>query len=168
MEEKRSNLRIWVIVGIILAFLASCVISAFVGGAIGYLAGRRVARSTEASRWQPSIPTPKVPQPRLTPTPQGGALVVSVVSGSPAEKAGLRPMDTIIAVDDQPITWREGESLEAYLAQHKPGERVTLHIVRNGRTRTLDVQLGQNPSRRDTAWLGIEFRAMTGVPSPED
>ena len=70
-----------------------------------------------------------------------GAEVVVVQKGSPAEKAGIRLGDVVVAVDGQAI--KDGTDLTTKLAQHQPGEKVTLSIYRGGRKQDVDVTLGE-------------------------
>ena len=75
----------------------------------------------------------------------GGAVLSSVVSGGPADKAGLKSGDVITKVNDTAIDGAQG--LTEALAQHQPGEQVTLTVQSSGAgTRTLNVTLGQLPS----------------------
>jgi S1-C subfamily serine protease len=53
-----------------------------------------------------------------------GALIVSVVPGSPADQAGLVAGDTITAVDGQPVA--SYDTLATLLLQHHGGDSVTL------------------------------------------
>ncbi|MEW6047668.1 MAG: trypsin-like peptidase domain-containing protein [Bacillota bacterium] len=70
-----------------------------------------------------------------------GVLVLQVVPGSPAERAGLAPMDVILAVDGEPV---EGyESLRRRLARRSPGERLQLQVQRGDRTLTVAMVLGR-------------------------
>jgi S1-C subfamily serine protease len=87
-----------------------------------------------------------------------GALVTKVVDGSPAADAGIEAGkqeiefqglrataggDVIVAVDGDKIV---GETdLPKLIAQHDPGDTVTLEIVRDGETRSVDVKLGERP-----------------------
>jgi putative serine protease PepD len=68
-----------------------------------------------------------------------GAGVESVNNGSAAQQAGLQRGDVITKVDDDIITG--SESLVATVRGHRPGDKVTLTVVRQGRTRTVDVIL---------------------------
>jgi serine protease DegQ len=68
-----------------------------------------------------------------------GALVLQVVQGSAAAKAGLRQGDVITAIAGEKI---DGvEDLLAALRKHRAGQRVALKIVRAGKTQTVDVTL---------------------------
>ncbi len=91
---------------------------------------------------------------------QRGALVVDVASGSPAEKAGLRASTKQIMIDGQPalvggdvITAIDGKPIQsvgdltAYLARStKVGQTVTLSILRDGKTQTVQVTLATRPN----------------------
>lgn len=59
-----------------------------------------------------------------------GAMVVSVLRGSPAENAGLKPGDVIIAVNGKPIVG--GAQFRALVGLVRPGDSVTLEVLRNG------------------------------------
>lgn len=79
-------------------------------------------------------------------TVSDGALVIgdaanpAVVSGSPADQAGLKAGDIITKINSQTID--SNHSLTSVVADHKPGDKVTLTIVRNGKTQTLTATLG--------------------------
>ena len=59
-----------------------------------------------------------------------GALIASVDPGSPAEKAGLRPGDVVLAFNGQAID--DPNKLPRLVAATKPGGSATLRIWRNG------------------------------------
>lgn len=59
--------------------------------------------------------------------------VDSIHPGSPAERAGLKPGDKIVAVEGHPITW-EG-SLGRVWSSHHPGDGVDLLVLRPGTLR---------------------------------
>ncbi len=73
-----------------------------------------------------------------------GALILQVVSGSPADNAGLRADDVIVAMDDVEIS--DNQELATELQSHSPGERVRISFVRGEATLTTDVTLGQRSS----------------------
>ena len=73
-----------------------------------------------------------------------GALVQTVQSGSPADRAGIQQGDIITAANGQPIS---GESdLLVALARIKPGDTVTLAINRNGSNMTVRATVGELPA----------------------
>jgi serine protease Do len=63
--------------------------------------------------------------------------VVEVVSGSPADKAGVRPEDLITDVDGQPMT--EVSALQRLMGPERIGVPISVRIVRNGTE--LDLEL---------------------------
>jgi S1-C subfamily serine protease len=74
---------------------------------------------------------------------QDGALVQEVVSGSPAAKAGLQAGDLVTAVDGQAVQ-NSGEMV-ARIRGHKPGDKVTITVDRNGSQTTISATLGERP-----------------------
>jgi putative serine protease PepD len=69
----------------------------------------------------------------------GGALVQSVVSGGPADDAGIRTGDTIVAVGGTAIA--SFDDLIAALSTHEPGQKVQVTYVRSGARHTTTVTL---------------------------
>jgi serine protease Do len=60
-----------------------------------------------------------------------GVTVSSVVPGTPADQAGLKVGDTITMVDGKKVT--KGSELVADIATRKPGSKVQLDFIRNGK-----------------------------------
>jgi S1-C subfamily serine protease len=73
-----------------------------------------------------------------------GALITAVVSGQPADAAGLRQDDLITAVDGTPVTG--AADLGGLVREHQPGQRSTITVTRNGQSRTFEVTFGSKPS----------------------
>ncbi|MFQ6058481.1 MAG: S1C family serine protease [Anaerolineae bacterium] len=73
-----------------------------------------------------------------------GVLVQEVEPDSPVERAGLRAGDIITAVDGQPIGM--DTSLVNLLMEYRPGDEVTLTLMRGGQQRSLVVKLGTHPA----------------------
>ncbi|MBV9022502.1 MAG: trypsin-like peptidase domain-containing protein [Streptomycetaceae bacterium] len=65
----------------------------------------------------------------------------SVVSGGPADKAGLKPGDVITKLDDTVID--SGPTLIGTIWQHHPGDQVQVTYQRDGQTSTTTVTLGE-------------------------
>ena len=88
-----------------------------------------------------------------------GVLVASVQTGSPAAKAGIVGGQKQVALQDQVyvtggdvITKIGGqavtsnEQLSAIVTAHKPGDRVTVTVVKGASTSTVNVTLGTRPT----------------------
>ncbi|HZP62957.1 MAG TPA: Do family serine endopeptidase [Terriglobales bacterium] len=60
-----------------------------------------------------------------------GVTIANVIAGTPAESAGLKVGDTITTVDGKPV--KNGDELVADIASRKPGSKVTLGFLRNGK-----------------------------------
>ena len=73
-----------------------------------------------------------------------GAVVRQVAARSPAEQAGVRAGDVLVAIDGSRITG-EADLLTA-LAQEQPGATIRLVLNRNGTTHTVRVRLGELPA----------------------
>lgn len=73
--------------------------------------------------------------------PGVGVVVDNVVPKSPAQKAGLQPYDLIEKLDDQLLV--NPEQFTTLIRAHKPGETVTLSIIREGEKQTIEVKLAQ-------------------------
>jgi S1-C subfamily serine protease len=76
---------------------------------------------------------------------QNGAVIGAVVPGSPAATAGLRAGDIVTAINGQPLP--EESSLAQILSQKRPGDTVTLSVVRSGQSQDLAVTLGEAPQQ---------------------
>ena len=60
-----------------------------------------------------------------------GITIADVTAGSPAEQAGLKVGDTIVSVDGKDV--RTGDELVSDIASRKPGTKVPLGFMRNGK-----------------------------------
>ena len=76
--------------------------------------------------------------------PGYGTLVQSIISGSAAAKAGIKPGDIIQKVDG--IALNNGQTLAGVLQLHEVGDHVKLTILRAGSTRDIDVTLAARPA----------------------
>jgi S1-C subfamily serine protease len=92
--------------------------------------------------------------------PSQGVIVARVVKGSPAAKAGLKAAthqktvngetaliggDAIVGLDGKAIS--TAQQLSSAVALRKPGDRLTLDVVRAGKSRTVTVTLGDVPAQ---------------------
>ena len=90
---------------------------------------------------------------------EAGALITDVVNGSPADDAGLKGStgddtfqlqqvktggDVVLAVDGKPVL--QNNDLSKLVATHKPGDTVTLEVLRDGDKTGVEVTLGSRPA----------------------
>ncbi|MBQ6795314.1 MAG: PDZ domain-containing protein [Clostridia bacterium] len=74
-------------------------------------------------------------------------VVASVFPGSPAEKSGILPYDTIVSVDGKDISGLSVNDV-ATLIKREKGARVQIGVIRNGLPRTIDCfcdEVSQSP-----------------------
>ena len=74
-----------------------------------------------------------------------GALVQDITTGSPADRAGLRPYDVITSLDDRSID--NDDQLIREISARAPGSAARLRLVRDGHEQTLTVKLAERPMR---------------------
>ncbi|MER6348503.1 trypsin-like peptidase domain-containing protein [Streptomyces sp. NPDC001595] len=66
----------------------------------------------------------------------------AVTAGGPGDRAGIEPGDVITAVDGQRV--HSGEELIVKTRAHRPGDRLELTVLRDGRKRTISLVLGSS------------------------
>ena len=72
-----------------------------------------------------------------------GALVGQVTEGSPAEKAGLKEGDVVVEFNGRKVA--DSRQLRLMVAQTSPGTDAKLEIIRDGKTTSVTVKLGELP-----------------------
>jgi len=77
----------------------------------------------------------------LNDVPQG-LYIVNVVSGSPAEEAGVLVGDIIYKIDGNSVS-SDSESLSKSISGKKPSDNMLLEIWRNGEVKNINVALGE-------------------------
>ncbi|MCA9713636.1 MAG: trypsin-like peptidase domain-containing protein [Myxococcales bacterium] len=83
---------------------------------------------------------------------QLGAVVGQVHRGTPAATAGLEAEDRITAIDGVAI--ESFADLRGRIAERRPDETLAFTVIRDGRSKTLRVKLGELPDERTLAGLG--------------
>ncbi len=75
---------------------------------------------------------------------EGGVKILDVAAGSPAEKAGLKVNDVVLAVGGKDV--KEIDALTGEISLRKPGETVTLRLRRAGEVKEIKAALGKRPA----------------------
>jgi len=102
-----------------------------------------------------------------------GALVSEVMSGSPAEEAGLQPGDVIVAFGEEPVA--DTNSLRNLVAKALAGDRVDIELIRDKKAVHLEVKIKSQPKdmlsrnrsplqeapRSSAALSGLELRPLS-------
>ncbi|GAC1695599.1 MAG: trypsin-like peptidase domain-containing protein [Candidatus Limnocylindrales bacterium] len=71
-----------------------------------------------------------------------GIIITEILKGSPAEQSGLRPRDVITKVNEMQIDAEH--PVQSILLRLRPGNKVKLTIIRDGKQQSVDVTLGKS------------------------
>ncbi|PTN11462.1 Do family serine endopeptidase [Nitrosomonas aestuarii] len=74
-----------------------------------------------------------------------GALIAGVLKDGPAERAGIKPGDIMVAIEGQPIT--NSTALLNQVAALSPGDFVTVTIIRNKKEKEVQIKVGVRPQQ---------------------
>ena len=73
-----------------------------------------------------------------------GEFVQIVQPGEPGERAGIRPGDIVLSVNNKPIT--RDQTLSFIVANIAPGTRVPIELIRDGRRMNVTATVGKRPT----------------------
>ncbi len=73
---------------------------------------------------------------------QQGATIGEVTSGGAADQAGLKSGDVVTAIDGKAIA--SGDALVAAVRSHRPGDEVSINLLRNGKPQSIKAKLGSD------------------------
>ncbi len=165
METRRDRtVTIAVVTGVITLLLGLC-LGAIAGGMGGYLIGRGAGERAAGTGAQGFTLPREFPGPFGTPLPgqvAGGVVVDEVVTGSPAEAAGIQAGDIITQADGVPLD--ANHNLSDLLQRYKPGDKIRLTLSRGNQVRTVTVDLGARVDNQNSAYLGIRYRQAQALP----
>ncbi len=85
-------------------------------------------------------------EPNGAATKPAGVRIMGVVAAGPADKAGLRAGDTIMAIQGKPIA--TAAQLIATVANTAPNNTLPLLVQRNGQVLKMEVKVGERPSKQ--------------------
>lgn len=185
---KRSLIGLGIGLGVLAACFMLLVAGATAGGMVAYLSARYTAPDSPPQACEEPGPSPERrwqwPEPGPMPREQApdplwrlvsAVRVTEVVPDSPADDAGVKVNDIIIAIDG--IALDANHDLSEVIQGHDPGDEIMLTVARRGddtKVFELEVTLGRNRDDESeiVTYLGISYRylgaAVRALPPGED
>jgi S1-C subfamily serine protease len=77
---------------------------------------------------------------------KNGFEVVQLVDGGPADKAGMKANDVITLIDGEAVGTLS--DFVTTIAGHKPGDKITLKVFRDGKAKEIAVTVGEAPKAK--------------------
>lgn len=74
----------------------------------------------------------------------GGVAIAQITRGTPGEKAGLRAGDIVTKLDGVVVT--KAEDIVRAVGAHKPGDKLKIDYVRDGKAKVVEVALAERPA----------------------
>ncbi len=92
--------------------------------------------------------------------------IVNVVSGSPADKAGIKAGDVITKIDGTAVT--TADAFTQAIGAKKVGDTVTLTVYHQGSQTSVDIQvtLGDNPQSAGKPYMGVNLVGVDTTQNP--
>lgn len=84
-----------------------------------------------------------------------GAIVMKVVPGSPAEKAGLKENDVIVSFNGRQV--ESVRELQRLISETLPGRTISIEVIRGGKTEKLSAALERRTPRIDAEKMRREI-----------
>jgi len=197
MSEQRFS--VWHVLGLMLIVLSLCVVSLAGGVFLGYQWGRASGLTAatsgrgEAPRALPNLPQPFGPNGPFANQPdqpylgvrfemitselaqaeklgaENGAVIRELASEGPAEKARLKVGDIVQELDGEAVD--ASHTLRDLIAAHKPGDEVTLKVLRGSESLEIKVTLGTRPAPevpfpQGNVLPGFRFALVSSLNSP--
>jgi len=92
-----------------------------------------------------------------------GVLVNEVFAGDPADRAGILPGDIILTVNGKTVD--TPNTLARVIAGFGPGEKVAIHLLRDGKKRVVQIDLterkGEATAKKSESRLGLTVERLT-------
>jgi S1-C subfamily serine protease len=93
-----------------------------------------------------------------------GVFIVDVMDGTPAQTAGMKSGDLVVAFEERPVT--DTRILQRLIAATAPGKDVHLTVLRPDGRRRVDVRLAPMPRSVVGERIGAEFGFVVRDPEP--
>ena len=103
--------------------------------------------------------TPELAEQFGLPKDSRGVIVTDITPGSPADHAGLRSSDVILAVNDTPVATIE--EMHLAIGELAPGAQAALKVVRDGKSLTIKVILANTDENPNELLAGVTVEAIT-------
>ncbi len=97
--------------------------------------------------------TPKLATSLNLPADRLGVIVVKVAEDGPASLSGLAPGDLVVKLDAKEI--KTARDVQTVINARKPGEKITALILRDGRERSVTIQLGELPEQQSQSPIQV-------------
>jgi serine protease Do len=94
-----------------------------------------------------------------------GVLIAEVIKDTPAQVAGLRDGDLIVAIDGRPIV--ETRTLQRLVGATPAGRELALLVLRDGRREPVSVRVGRMPDDMVAERVALEFGFFVRSAAPE-
>jgi serine protease DegQ len=72
-----------------------------------------------------------------------GALIAGVLKGGPADRAGIKPGDILVAVDGKPVI--DSSAMLNLIAALSPGKTASITVMRNQSEKSVTINVGKRP-----------------------
>ncbi|MEK7844404.1 MAG: PDZ domain-containing protein, partial [Pseudomonadota bacterium] len=73
-------------------------------------------------------------------------LVAIVLRDGPADKAGIKPGDILIAVEGKPV--KNSAEMLNLVAALSPGDTATITVIRNKQEKSIQIKVGMRPKQK--------------------
>jgi serine protease Do/serine protease DegQ len=103
--------------------------------------------------------TPDIAEQVHLPKDANGLIITDIEADSPADKAGLKHGDVLMAVDGKPI--HDQEELRLTISQLPPGTKIALNASRDGKPMVLNVTLAKLSEKPNELLPGVEVGKLT-------
>ncbi|UCG56995.1 MAG: Do family serine endopeptidase [Phycisphaerales bacterium] len=90
-----------------------------------------------------------------------GVIIQEVTEGSAAEDAGVKVYDVVVELDGEPVD--SANDFRNRVAMHKPGTKIELTVVRDGKRKTIKAKLGKRPEGDVAAAVQSEVQEQLGL-----
>lgn len=94
----------------------------------------------------------------VTDEDDAGAKITSITKESSADKAGLKVGDVITRIGDDEID--DADDVAKSVRKHKPGDKITVSILRDGKEQKINAELGK--------WKGVRINNLNAAIAPTE